>query len=140
MGIFEWFGESYNPGPAGSVEFGNRKRPKRPRYQVMARFTIALVLLGPACYLIFSNVDNANAKAIAIVLGIAYLALGYFVHPAPDTSNLGWFGGLIDHPFRYSDDVNRFLIVLEFFLLPARFVAESIVDFIILVRNNEVRD
>ena len=53
----------------------------------------------------------------------------YFLHPEPDYSNLGWFGGLIDNPFRYSDDLNRGLAFLFTFLWPGRFVANALINF-----------
>ena len=52
-----------------------------------------------------------------------------------DMNNLGWAGGLFNKPFRISEDVNRFLLFLKIVLLPGRFVAESCVDVIVLIRN-----
>lgn len=33
----------------------------------------------------------------------------------PDYNNIGWLGGLIDHPFRFSNDINRNLIFIKSF-------------------------
>ena len=66
---------------------------------------------------------------------IAYCLLGFFLRPEPDTSNMGWLGGLIDNPFRYSDDINRFLLFLKIFLVPGCFFAESVADGIQLFRR-----
>jgi len=35
---------------------------------------------------------------------------------------------LIDHPWRYSDDINRTLLTAQCFLGPGRFIAESLLD------------
>ena len=49
--------------------------------------------------------------------------------------NIGWLGGLMDHPFRYSDDINRGLLGLKLILMPGRLIAESVVDMAILLLN-----
>jgi hypothetical protein len=33
---------------------------------------------------------------------------------------MGWVRGIIDNPFRWSDDVNRFLFFVEAILLPGK--------------------
>jgi len=40
--------------------------------------------------------------ALAALLTVVYLAVGFFVHPVPETSNLGWGDGMFDNPFRFS--------------------------------------
>ncbi len=63
----------------------------------------------------------------------AYLLIAYFVLPEPDYGNMGWFGGLMDNPFRISDDLNRFLFFLRVLLIPGRFMARSIVNFFVML-------
>ncbi len=121
MSLFEWFGESMNPGPIGGVDVGGRDRAERSRGGAIACFVIAGALLGFWLSVVWS------AGPVAILGTAIYLVLAYFVHPSPDLSNIGWAGGLFDHPFRYSDDVNRFLVFLVVVLWPGRFVAESLV-------------
>ena len=41
MSLFEWFGESYNPGPTGTVKLGGGNRPDRSRVAVIALFVIS---------------------------------------------------------------------------------------------------
>lgn len=137
MSLLEWLGESYNPGPSGSVELGGGKRPDRSRGAVLVRFVISVAVLAVVYVLILQR----TGISIPLVLGLTggYLLLGYFVHPKPDTSNAGWLGGLVDHPLRYSDDINRFLLSLLVFLLPGRFLAESLVEFCVLVRGPRQR-
>ena len=39
--------------------------------------------------------------------------------------DLGWFGGLLNDPFRYRDNINRQLLFLQIVLLPGRLLAEG---------------
>lgn len=137
MSLFEWLGESFNPGPVGSVDFGGQSRGSRPRIGVLVCFGLAVLLLGFWIYLVLSIWEVWSAvRLVKIALGtVVYLLLGYTLHPKPDYSNIGWLGGLFDHPFRYSDDINRFLIFLTALLLPGRFVSESLVDMVGLVAH-----
>ncbi len=50
---------------------------------------------------------------------------------------LGWLGGLMDHPFRYSDDINRFPIFLMIRLWPGRLIAESMIDTFLLLHARD---
>ena len=52
MDLFEWPGESYNPGPVGSVDVGGQSRGSRPRIGVLVRFGLAVLLLGFWIYLV----------------------------------------------------------------------------------------
>ena len=135
MSLFEWLGESFNPGPVGSVDFGGQSRGSRPRIWVLVCFGLAVLLLGFWIYLVLGVWEVWSAAELGgIALGtVLYLLLGYAVHPKPDHSNVGWLGGLLDNPFRYSDDINRSLIFLTALLLPGRFVSESLVDMVGLV-------
>lgn len=135
MSLFEWLGESFNPGPVGSVDFGRQSRGSRPRIGVLVCFGLAVLLLGLWIYLVLSVWEVSSAAwLVKIALGtVLYLLLGYIAHPKPDYSNIGWMGGLFDNPFRYSDDINRSLIFLTALLLPGRFVSESLVDMVELL-------
>ncbi len=135
MSLFEWLGEGFNPGGIGSVEFNGRDRGSRPRFAVILCFLIAATLLGLWFHLLWNVFELRSAKepGIAVIASLAYLVFAYFVHPQPDMDNIGWLGGLFDHPFRYSDDINRFLIFLVIVLWPGRFIAESVVDAALLL-------
>ncbi len=136
MSLFEWLGESHNPGSQGSLSFEKPGR-RRPTGNVLARFVLAVTLVAAAGFFLVaispSIVDHA---AVAAGIFAAYLVLSYFARPEPDTSNVGLLGGLIDHPFRYSDDINRFLWFLKVVLFPGRFIAEAIVDIFRLLRSS----
>ncbi|HEX5137012.1 MAG TPA: hypothetical protein VFY93_08580 [Planctomycetota bacterium] len=124
MGLFEWLGESFNPGPVGDVQVGARERRSSPPGAVIVCAVISSALLGVWIHVLFATRHGGLVGAAGTLV---YLALAYFLHPAPDCSNLGWLGGRMDHPSRYSDDLNRFLLFLVAFLWPARFIAESFV-------------
>ncbi len=137
MSLFEWLGESFNPGPIGSVDVGTEDRSDRSRAMVLVSFLLATAALAGWVYLVLAVFEVRSTEGlIGCGLGtLVYLILGYFVHPKPDTSNLGWPGGLMDHPFRYSDDINRFLLGLMIVLLPGRFISEAVADMAGLVRH-----
>ena len=135
MSLFEWLGESFNPGSVGSVDVGGQNRSDRSRAMVIVSFLLATALLGGWVYLVLAVFEVRSAAGL-VAIGVAtlvYLGLGYFVHPKADTSNLGWLGGTMDHPFRYSDDLNRGLLGLMIVLLPGRFVSEGVVDMVRLI-------
>lgn len=130
MSLFEWLGESVNPGPTGSTKLGARKREPEPRVVVLLRGFIALTLLGAAVGVMAGPMgirDLTTYRNVAIGFSV-YAFIAHFVHPEPDTSNMGYAGGLIDDPFRISDDHNRFLFFFGLFLAPGRFFAEAFMD------------
>ena len=128
--MFEWMGESYNPGSPGSIRLGGRPRMNRSKGTVFFRFCLSLVIMGGVYYLVFTRLSPLNLKNAAITTGIVvvYCTIGYFFHSAPDRSNMGWAGGFIDNPLRYSDDINRSLLFIKVLLIPGRFISESIAD------------
>lgn len=135
MSLFEWLGESVNPGPTGKTKFGARKRDGEPRVAVILRGFIALVLLGGAVAILAGPMaihDLAVYRNVAIGFSV-YAFIAHFVHPEPDTSNMGYLGGIVDDPLRISDDHNRFLFFFGLFLAPGRFFAEALVDNVRLV-------
>lgn len=135
MGLLEWIGESANPGPIRSVNFGGRHRDHRPRWSILVCFLIALGLVGLTVWILYAGLQLRTWThwSIAAGIGLTYLCLAYFIHPQPDASNIGWAGGLFDHPFRYSDDVNRHLLFFLIFLFPGRFISESLIDSVLLL-------
>jgi hypothetical protein len=130
MSLREILAERNNPGPVGDVEFG-RPVPHegRSRTAVLLRGTIAIALLLAWLTLTCALVQmDVFAVAITLILTYGYLWTGYHVRPRPDDRNLGLMAGLIDHPFRISDDINRLLVILWLFLLPGRFIAQSLIE------------
>jgi hypothetical protein len=124
----EWLGESYSPGPTGGFKLGPEDKPPASRLAIILCLVCSLGLLGLEAYVVHSVAPALSFAGwlITLAVTVVYLMVGYFVRPEPDTSNLGWCGGLMDNPFRYSDDINRFLLFLQVVLLPGRFIAQSL--------------
>lgn len=135
MSLFEWLGESFNPGNIGTLKNEKPKLIKIPRYQVIFKFSVSFIII---IYILFSSINNSQNFldfAYTLLILLIYLLLGFFIAPKPDYNNIGFLGGLIDHPFRFSDDINRFLFFVKLILLPARFASVSIRDFYVLIKN-----
>jgi len=105
MGLFEWFGELFNPGPVGEVDASSQLLFEDGIKKGWAVFfmILGLAVFGFFIWLIF----KADSILSSTLLFIFYLLLAFFLTPRPDTTNTGWFGGLINDPFRISDDANR---------------------------------
>ena len=118
MSLFEWIGERFNPGPIGKIDGPDDENSYQPKNKFWIWF---LTILG-AClfgFLLWNIFQSENPPLLLLFL-LLYLLLAYFLSPKPDRSNMGWLGGLMDNPFRISDDINRFLFFLALFLLPGK--------------------
>jgi hypothetical protein len=127
--VLEVIGESINPGDIGSFEFGGRQ-PDRPNKSAILVRTVVLLVLGVAL-VVWAMAEGVAAHKLGYGLGgvAVYLLAGWTFRPIPDTGNMGWLGGLVDNPFRFSDDINRFLIFLKIFMFPGAFAADTFFDF-----------
>ena len=121
MGLFEWFFERKNPGPKGDAEWGIQPNPVG---EMASWLKILYFFFGGGFWVfyffLFTKGDDGMDAFYLLLWGGIYLALCLFVHPRPKHNNLGWAGGLIDNPFRWSDDVNRFLLFFDAFLIPGK--------------------
>lgn len=128
MTFREWLRASAEPGPVGRLHFGMRHRVKPSRNDAIWRGCAGLGLL--VAWVLFMSVQSLDfgGYALAALLTVMYLVVGFFVHPAPEDSNMGWGDGMFDNPFRFSDGFNRFLFTLRLVLWPGRFVAECLAD------------
>lgn len=129
MSLLEFFSESNNPGELGTVDFKRKNKPPTSRY-IYANFCISvIIILG--FNLAYLNSSEVTVKELLIVNGIIsiYLFTAYKINIVPNTKNLGWVPFIIDNPFRYSDDLNRFSIFLLIILWPGKYIATSIVNF-----------
>ena len=119
-------GEWISPRPVGTVGRPERESQLPPTSLVLARGVLSIV--GLAVLLLFLGIPNGPLPTL---LWLAYVVVATLVRPAPDLSNVGWFGGLVDDPFHVSDDLNRFLVVALLVLWPGRMIGSG---FILLVR------
>ncbi|MCB9689528.1 MAG: hypothetical protein H6735_31110 [Alphaproteobacteria bacterium] len=130
MSLFEWWGESWNPGGTGGVEVRGDRIGTVWLGFTLVRFalTLAATVALPLAVTFWGGGMNPVGGLAAGGGWLLYLALGYFVRPEPDMSNLGLFGGLIDHPFRWSDDLNRSLLFFKLALFPGYFLARPVAE------------
>ncbi|MGE0706742.1 MAG: hypothetical protein AB7N76_06015 [Planctomycetota bacterium] len=124
MSWFEYLGESINPGPSGGADFGGDDETPPDARWVVPRLLLSIALLAGTLLAIHHWVPSPPWKHIAGGL-FTYLCLSWLIRPTPDMSNVGWLGGLIDDPFRISDDWNRFLFGLKLLLLPGLIVMDG---------------
>lgn len=127
MSLLEWLGERRNPGPVGSLDLQEDEPHTRTPY-ARARGAVAATLLGVALYGLYDSATSVEHGLTMLAILAVYLGVAFTLEPRPDTSNMGWAGGVIDHPFRWSDDANRFLLFLRVLLFPGRFVTRGIRD------------
>lgn len=133
MSLLEWLFESRDPGPVGDVQYGqpepdeDEEPPKRG--WVWAMTIAGLVLLGVCLYGVLHDWTNLSSFQLVwrLILLTLYVFVGFYVTIRPDYSNMGWLGGAIDNPFRFSDDANRTLAVLQVLLLPGKLMAYGLI-------------
>lgn len=131
MGIFEIIGELINPGPVGKVDLSDNDYNIRQKL-IPIRFVVSLIIIGLIEYLLIfqTNCDSDSAYILQINIALViYLLISLFINVKPDYDNLGWVPFLINNPFRFSDNINRFLMILNLLLTPGKFISKSIVGF-----------
>lgn len=130
MGLFEFFGEKYNPGPVGGVNFNGGHKPPQRKY-ILLKFLAALLAVTAIEYFFFDLFYSFGYKILLLIHAIffGYLFASYKVNIKPNYQNTGFVPFIIDHPFRYSDDINRFSIFMKGILWPGKFITTSFVDF-----------
>ena len=140
--MLELIGESFNPGECGEITVGGGERPKREKAIVVIRLIVALAMLGGWVWLLANpfGVESLKGWALAGGLTLMYIVVAWHVRPEPDMDNIGWAGGLVDHPVRWSDDYNRTLLWLRILLWPGLFLAESLLDAPTLFQSNVIRN
>jgi hypothetical protein len=124
MGFFEWFGEMMRPGPVGRISRRNEEESWQPRSKFLVWL---LTVLGTALLVFFTwSLARSEDWWKWLIALFVYLFIAYYTSPQPDHSNMGWFGGLIDNPFRFSDDLNRFAAFLALLLLPGKLIVYAL--------------
>lgn len=110
---------------------------ERPQLtMVFLGLLITVSLVGLEIYLLRTLTPTISGRGWAVAAGctLAYVVLGTIIHPQPDTSDMGYFGGLVDNPFSFRDDANRFLLFLQVILLPAKLVSWTVISAVRLFR------
>jgi hypothetical protein len=135
MSLLEWIGERRSPGPLGTIEHQEPDPGHWSPRIIVVRAVIAAVMLAAAIAWVVGAISSERDTGYALLaLGI-YCSIAYWVSPRPDYENVGLVGGVIDHPFRWSDDYNRLLVFVKVVLWPGRFVVVSIRDLLRLMRS-----
>lgn len=137
MGLLEYIGEIMNPGKTGTVDITKRKRKK---YEIHLGMLIGKTILSIAIvsilYYFFCGMSFQWKESLLFVSGITiYSVIGYYILPKPDYTNLGWFGGFFDNPFKISDDVNRMLILARVVLSPGRLISTTVLYWIDVLKR-----
>lgn len=138
MSIFELLGEVARPGPVGSVEVGSPEPGGWHPRRILARAVVAAVALLALFAWLVRTASSPEDYLVGVGLLVAYLSVAHWCAPRPDLGNVGLLRGLIDHPFRLSDDANRVLGVLAVLLWPGRFVTVSLRDAVRYRRGERV--
>jgi hypothetical protein len=56
----------------------------------------------------------------------AYIGIcGFFQPPDVDWNDMGWFGGLVNNPFSYSDDINRLKFWFFLLMIPGKIIVAT---------------
>lgn len=127
MSLWEWIFERRNPGPIGDMnvkksEFADEDMP---RWKQVVCFCIGVVSWAVTIYLLVLSLEK-NVLVDVLIFLVVYLIISWVLHPKPDQSNMGWAGGIIDNPFRWSDDMNRMLLFFLVILSPGKLMLFSI--------------
>jgi hypothetical protein len=131
MGLFEILGELFNPSPVGKIYFNDKDYHLRKKL-IPIRFIISLMIIGIVEYLIIFKTGYHNDSTFLVTFNIAlfiYLLISQFINIEPDYDNLGWVPFLINNPFRFSDNINRLLVILKLLFSPGKWISKSIVGF-----------
>jgi len=108
-----------------------RESHRIQKNSLMFRLFVSLLIISAYYFLMYKYMVPIQGKRVLIkaTIGLViYSVVAYLIRPKPDMNNLGYFGGLINRPFDYTDDWNRFLLNLKVLLLPGVIISEAIVD------------
>jgi hypothetical protein len=129
FGLLEWFGEMHDPGSRGSLAFSAPKVRWRPGIVVFLHTLLAYIGFGVLVWsIVYFAWGDWGWLTFWSCLLLLYLLAAHYLIPDADFDNLGWFGGLFDNPFRWSDDWNRLLVFLWIMLCPGRFMTVGMRD------------
>ncbi|MCK3685604.1 hypothetical protein [Maribellus sp. YY47] len=131
MSVFEIIGELINPGQVGEIDLNDNGKNYHKKF-INIRFAISLIILGLIEYLFLNQPKHYSdfgyiLRVNAIIF--IYLLISFKIRVRPNSENLGWVPFLIDNPFRISDDINRFLVIINVLFMPGKCVSTSISNF-----------
>lgn len=139
MSLFGWLCERKNLGAIGTLEVGPKGLPSRSNGMITFRFVTAFTFIVFFYFLLYSIAWSVTIETFILpsILLVCYCLFGFFIRPKPDTSNMGWAGGLINNPFKITDNWNRKLMVYKIILMPGAFIVESLIQFVQLLLSSK---
>ncbi len=110
--------------------------------KLLALWVLSIIIISGPYFLLmqipffFSSADprlfnpaEASAKMMQLLnpgywifMGIYIALCGLVKPPDVDRKHLGWFGGLVDNPFTFSDDINRLKFRLLLLMIPGKMI------------------
>ena len=129
MSIWEWLFERNNPGPLGSICDSDKNPEKENLWVTVVGGCLALAALSFVSWH-FVIADSFKYQFWDYLLRPLSLCIyllvcaNYTVRPA--FNNMGYLG-FIDNPFRYTDDINRWLFFIMIALLPGKLIIIPII-------------
>ena len=125
MGLLELFGDN-NSEDVGTIEKTEHTKKIGLVPAVIIKGIIGIGLLTLSEW----GIVVSGYPILLNILLLIYLVIAYNVDPKPRMDKLGLLGGLIDHPFKYTDDINRSMLFFKIILFPGKVIGTSIVDLI----------
>lgn len=135
-----WWTE-YSCNPQNPNQFERAGTIRIRKYHKRRRRSPVLVIAKLGAASAMTLIAMAAASTTSLPIGVAcltafgtvlvYALISYYVRPEPNVDNLGWFG--FNDPFQYNDNINRALLSLHCFLAPGRFIAETVLEFCVLM-------
>ncbi|MGM0567539.1 MAG: hypothetical protein ACQESX_12335 [Bacteroidota bacterium] len=81
------------------------------------------------------RLDEALNPNYWIVMAVYIGICGFFQPPDVDWNDMGWFGGLVNNPFSYSDDINRLKFWFFLLMIPGKIIVATITVTYRLIRT-----
>lgn len=82
-----------------------------------------------------TRMAEALNPAYWVVMAMYIGLCGLFQTPNVDRSDMGWFGGLMNNPFSYSDNINRQKFWLLLLMLPGKIMVMTVTATYRLIRT-----
>jgi hypothetical protein len=109
---------------------------RKPAWLVLLKLLGLAVMVAVAVAIAYPSLRQVlpPLQSAAIIAGVLliYTGLAFFFRPEACEENIGFHGGMYNDPFKYSDDLNRGLMNLNFYLGPGRFASETMLDVCVL--------
>jgi len=124
MSIWEWIFEYKNPGPVGSIVGSDRDSDKLSLWLTIITGCLSLAALSVVSWH-FVVADSFKYQFWDYILRplslIIYLIVCANVSVRPAYNNMGYLG-FINNPFRYTDNINRWLVFIGIALVPGKLI------------------